>query len=262
MTTSALEIGLLVLFILICGAGLGLVIGQRLPPHHLSSETRTVVSASMAVVGTMSALVIGLLISNGSTAFKARNADVSLLAGQIVQLDTLLGRYGPEAGTAQDELKRYATMKREDLFPDNSDGKRSVDNAATLKTLDAVQDLVLALRSNDDRQRWLSSQALQLTVAINETQARISQENVGTVPLPFLGAVVLWLFVLFASFGLFAPRNATVMIAVCVCAFAIAAAIKLVFDMDTPFDGRIQITRPPIHISSEPMRHAIEVIRR
>jgi hypothetical protein len=45
------------------------------------------------------------------------------------------------------------------------------------------------------------------------------------------------------------------------CALAVSAAIKLVLDMDTPFEGRIQLSRPPIHISSDPMRHAIEVMR-
>jgi Protein of unknown function (DUF4239) len=261
MTMSALGIALIVLFTLFGGAILGLLIGRRLPPHHLSSETRGVVSASMAVVGTMSALVISLLISNGSTEFRARNNDVSLLASEIVQLDTLLRRYGPEAEPARDALQRYATMTSEDLFPDSPDRHPNVDNSATLRTLDEVQDLVLALKSSDDRQHWLSAQALQLTVAASETRSRMSQEDLRSVPLPFIGAVVLWLTVLFVSFGLFAPRNVTVIIAVFLCAFAIAAAIKLVLDMDTPFDGLIRLARPPIHVSSDPLLHAIQVLR-
>jgi hypothetical protein len=150
-------------------------------------------------------------------------------------------------------------MKVEDLFP--SDTRPNVDNPATLKMLDHVEDLILTLKPGDDRQRWLSTQALQLTVAVGDVQARLSQEDVNSLPLPFLGAVMLWLTVLFASFGLFAPRNVTVIIALFLCALAVSAAIKLVLDMDTPFEGRIQLSRPPIHISSDPMRHAIEVIR-
>ena len=262
MTMSSLSIGLLVLFTLFGGAILGLLIGRRLPPHHLSGETRSVVSASMAVVGTISALVISLLISNGSTAFKARNNDVSLLASEIVQLDTLLRRYGPDAGTARDALRQFATMTSADLFPDSLDRRANVDDPATLKSLNDVQDLVLALRPSDDRQHWLSAHALLLTVTASETRSRMSRENISSVPLPFLGAVVLWLTVLFVSFGLFAPRNVTVVLAVFLCAFAIAAAIKLVLDMDTPFDGLIRLARPPIHISSDPLSHAIQVIRR
>jgi hypothetical protein len=69
------------------------------------------------------------------------------------------------------------------------------------------------------------------------------------------------LTVLFASFGLFAPRNATTIVAVFLCVFVIAAAVKLVLDMDTPFAGRIRLTPPPIHISGDPLRRAIETIR-
>lgn len=259
MTTTSLGIALIVQFALFGGAVIGLVIGRRLPAPHLHSETRGVVSASMAVVGTMSALVISLLISSGSTSLKARTGDVALLASDIIRLDTLLRRYGPEAGPVRDALHRYATMKVEDLFP--SDTRPNVDNPATFAMLDNVEDLILTLKPGDDRERWLSTQALQLAVAVGDVQARLSQEDVNSLPLPFLGAVMLWLTVLFASFGLFAPRNVTVVIALFLCALAVSAAIKLVLDMDTPFAGRIQLSRPPIHISSEPMRRAIEVIR-
>ena len=57
-----------------------------------------------------------------------------------VQLDPFLNRYG--LGTARDALQRYATMTFEDLFPDSPDGHPNVDNSATSKTLDEVQDLV------------------------------------------------------------------------------------------------------------------------
>ena len=261
MMTSSLGIATFVLSALFLGAILGLLIGRRLPAHHLTSETRAVVSASMAVVGTMSALVIGLMISNGSTAFKARNSDVSLLASQIVQLDTLLRRYGPDSSEVRHALSRYATMTSEDLFPDRRGMTPNVDNSATRKALDETQDLLLTLKSGDYRQQWLSTQALQLTLAVGETRARMSQENVGSIPLPFLGAVILWLAVLFTSFGLFAPRNITAFVAIFLCALAISAAIKLVLDMDTPFDGLILLAKPPIHISSDPLRHAIEVLR-
>jgi hypothetical protein len=262
MTMTSLGIALITQAALFGGAMIGLLIGRHLPSHHLSSETKAVVATTMAVVGTMSALVISLLISNGSTAFKARNGDVALLGSEIVRLDTLLRRYGPEAGAARDALHRYASMEREDLFPAEAHRQANVDDSATLGALGNLQDSILAFKSVDDRQRWLSAQALQLAVALEQTRARLSDENVGFVPLPFLGAVVLWLTVLFVSFGLFAPRNVTVIVAVFMSAFSISAAAKLVLDMDTPFEGRIRLVRPPIQISSDPLQHALDTIGR
>lgn len=261
MTMTSLEIALVILLVVFSGAVFGLLIGRRLPSDHMSSETKAVVSVSVAVVGTMSALVIGLLISSGSSSFVARNREVGQLSVNIIRLDALLRRYGPEADGARDALRRYTTMKLEDLFPNRQDGKPKVDNPATVKVLDEVQDLILGLKPADDRQRWLSAQALQLAAEVGEARWLLIQQNANSVPLPFLGAVTLWLTVLFASFGLFAPRNVTAIIALFVCAFAVSAAIKLILDLDTPFEGRIRLSPPPIHIYSDPLRHAMEVIR-
>ena len=51
-------------------------------------------------------------------------------------------------------------------------------------------------------------------------------ENLGSsIPVPFLVVLVFWLSIIFASFGLFAPRNATVIAVLCVCSLSVAGAI-------------------------------------
>ena len=45
-----------------CGAVLGMFIAKKVP-HHLSSESRDVIKLALGTVATLSALVIGLLIS-------------------------------------------------------------------------------------------------------------------------------------------------------------------------------------------------------
>jgi uncharacterized membrane protein YgdD (TMEM256/DUF423 family) len=52
----------------LAGAFAGWAMRQRLPEHLLTEETKSVVSVSMAMVATISALVLGLLISNARTA--------------------------------------------------------------------------------------------------------------------------------------------------------------------------------------------------
>jgi hypothetical protein len=53
------------------------VLRQYLPQHHLTDETKSLVSVSMAVVATVSALVLGLLISNANTSFAALGGEVT-----------------------------------------------------------------------------------------------------------------------------------------------------------------------------------------
>jgi hypothetical protein len=65
--------------------------------------------------------------------------------------------------------------------------------------------------------------------------------------MPFLVVLVFWLAMLFASFGLFSPSNATVIGVLLVCAISVAGAIFLVLEMDRPFGGLIQISSAPLH---------------
>ncbi len=262
MDATSIRIAALVQVFLFGGALLGLQIGRKLPAEHMTPETRTVVSAAMAVVGTMCALVISLLISSGNTSLKDRNAEVAGLSRDIVMLDTMLRRYGPEAAPVRDALRDYAIRKSDDLFPSRADARPQVDSPSTHAVLEHVEDMILAFHPNDDRQHWLVEQSLRLAEQVNEAQSLLSHPNITAVPLPFFGAVVLWLTVLFGSFGLFAPRNLTSVVSLFLCALAVTFAIKLIFDMDTPFEGVIHVTRPPIRISSEPMHTAVEALQR
>lgn len=232
-----------------------------MPDHHLSAEAKATVSVSIAVVGTMTALVIGFLISNANTAFNARNATVSLLSSNISQLDMLLRRYGPETESIRENLQRFAAMKFEDLFADDPAGKHKVDNPVTAKVFDNVEDRIVALKPADDRQKWLSGEALRLAAGVRAARSQLVQQNVNSLPLPFVGVVVLWLIVVFGSFGVFAPRNATTVVALFFSVLAVSMALKLVLDLDNPFDRGIRLTPPPIRISPEPLRHVLETIR-
>jgi predicted membrane channel-forming protein YqfA (hemolysin III family) len=103
---NPLIIGLIVFAVILTGALVGYVLRQCLPKHHLSEETKTTVSVSMAVVATFSALVLGLLISNANTSFSALGGEVTTLSAQILRLDQLLRRYGPETGLARETLAK------------------------------------------------------------------------------------------------------------------------------------------------------------
>jgi CDP-diglyceride synthetase len=102
---NPLIIGLIVFGVILAGAFGGWVIKERLPKHHLSDETKSTVTVSMAVVATFSALVLGLLISNANTSFSALGGEVTTLSAQILRLDQLLRRYGPETGSARETLR-------------------------------------------------------------------------------------------------------------------------------------------------------------
>jgi hypothetical protein len=49
--------------------------------------------------------------------------------------------------------------------------------------------------------------------------------------MPLLAMLVFWLAIIFNSFGLFAPRNATAIATLFVCALSVSGAIFLILEL-------------------------------
>jgi hypothetical protein len=82
---------------------------------------------------------------------------------------------------------------------------------------------------------------------VSQTRWLLFEQQAGSsIPMPFLVVLVFWLSVIFASFGLYAPRNSTVVATLCVCALSIAGAIFLILELDRPFEGVIRISSAPL----------------
>jgi hypothetical protein len=70
---SPLVIGLLVMVVILIGTFAARTMRRLLPQGDLTEETKSLVSVSMAVVATISALVLGLLISNANNTHSLRS---------------------------------------------------------------------------------------------------------------------------------------------------------------------------------------------
>ncbi|HET8666937.1 MAG TPA: hypothetical protein VFM10_03085, partial [Terriglobales bacterium] len=142
--------GIVVFLMLLAGAFAGWTVRQRLQEHHLTDDTKSLVSVSMAVVATVSALVLGLLISNANTSFRALGGDVTTLSAQILRLDNILRRYGPDTYPARETLRRYTEQKTADLFPDQGTDVR-LDDPSTYALLQQLEDSILELKPSNPR---------------------------------------------------------------------------------------------------------------
>jgi hypothetical protein len=245
-------IGYAVLAVVFASALLGMLIRRKLPESHMSDETKNLVTLSMGVVGTLTALVLGLLIATASGTFNTRNQEITVIAAKVIQLDRLLRRYGPEADAIRDLLRRYTAMRFQDLFPQGS-AKSVLQNPRTITLFEELEDRLAAMEARNGNQRWLQSQAQALTADLTEVRWLLVEQDVLGIPVPVLLVVVFWLCLLFMSFGLFAPSNATVTVVLFLCALAVAGAIQTILDLSRPFEGVVRV-------SGQPIRHALEVI--
>src|SRR5499427_2544811 len=221
----------------------GVLVGQfaarHLPGHHLSSETQSAVTVSVAVIGTLAALVLGLMISAANTSFSARSDEVRQLSLQLIRIERNLRRYGPEADEARARLHEWAIAKTQQLFPEK--GKPQVSSATTIVMLEKVQDALLELTPKNERQKYLETLCRTLSSEIIQARWALEGHAGHSIPVPFLVLLIFWLTIVFASFGLFAPQNPTAMIALLLCSVAVAGGIYLIEELDNPHSGLIRV---------------------
>src|SRR3954471_13386460 len=116
MTNTA--IGLISFAAILGGVIIGRIAARRLPGPYLGTETQSAVTVSVAVIATLAALVLGLMITAANSSFSARTDEVRQLSLQLIRIDRNLRRYGPEADNARAKLREWATAKTQQLFPE------------------------------------------------------------------------------------------------------------------------------------------------
>lgn len=247
-----LVIGLISFAAIFAGALVGLFVRRYLPDHHLSSETQSAVTVAVAVLGTLAALVLGLMITAANSSFSARSDEVRELSLQVIRMDRNLRRYGPETAEARVAVRMWTAAKLQQLFPDK--GKPPVSPETTIIMLENVQDAVVALTPQNERQKYLRTLCLTLSSTMIQARWKLEQRVGHSIPVPFLVLLIFWLAIVFASFGLFAPANPTVIVALFLCSVAVSGGIYLIEELDKPLSGFI-------HVSPDSMRNALIEIK-
>ena len=252
MTLSPMIVGIIIFAVILAGAFAGMMARRALPEQHLNDQTKSLVTSSMAVVGTISALVLGLLISNANTSFITRSGEVKSLSADISRLDQMLRLYGPEAVPAREKLRQYAERKTDDLFPDNPRDVQ-IDNPSTYQVFQQAEYLMLELQTTDRHRRWFLEQAMTLASRIGNTRWLIAQQAGQGTPKAFVALMVFWLTLLFTSFGLFAPPNFISKMCLILCALSVAGAVEIILELEQPFSGLL-------HISPVPMQQTVQML--
>jgi hypothetical protein len=226
------------------GAIGGMLIHRALPEHQVTKETEDVIRLGTGIIATLSALVIGLLIASAKSSFDTKDTAIRQFSADLILLDRQLIHYGPETKDARDLLRRYIVFATDATWPDEA--SNPVNDTRGWLLLEDLQDSLRALVPRDDAQRWLRDRALQISGDLSRTHWLLDVQTGSSIRTPFLVVLVFWLTLIFASFGLFAPRNATALMALGICALSIAGAFFLILEMDRPFSGLIQISSAPI----------------
>ena len=133
---------------------LGMLLRSVLPQDHLSDDSKDVMKLGMALVATMSALVLGLLITSAKSSFDEQNAELRDVSVKVILLDRTLAQYGPETKETRDMLRAGLVLALDRLWSSN--------RGFTLgpSPEDILLGKIQTLSPKDDSQRALKSQAL------------------------------------------------------------------------------------------------------
>jgi hypothetical protein len=211
-----------------------------LPEEHLSTETKDVVKLGIALIATMAALVLSLLIALAKSTYDTRRNQLLQVSADILLLDRVLTNYGAETKDARAMLQRSTAAALEQFWPANRDRPATLDRRAT--SIEAVFSNIQQLSPHSEAQRFLQSQALTMALDLGRTRVLLFEQLGSSILVPFLVVLVFWLSIIFASFGLFAPTNAPVIAAFFVCALSVSGAIFLILELDQSFEGLLQVS--------------------
>ena len=216
---------------------LGLYSKTRLPSLHLQGDTRRVVRRVANLFVVMTSLVLGLMLNSAKNTFETNNRNVRALATEIILLDRTMRALGPDSEDARQHLVEYVqtTLKGATLEED--------PQAEAL--LDAAGTSLRAIRASDEQKVALWNDARELYRQVVRQRWVLIDASGGTIPTPLIIMVVLWLAIIFASFGYGAPRNTIVTASCFLAALLISAALYLILDMDTPNSSMVRASNAP-----------------
>ena len=242
----------IVFLVLMAGGLAGAALRRALPRDDLADDSKEVVRLGTGLIGTLAALVLGLLIASAKSSYDIQSNQVRKITSDIVQLDLILEHYGPQAHGARELLRRLVDPLIARIWNEGrSDGQRShyQSTDAGEETYAAVQGLT----PDTDAQRALKARALDVVSDLAQTRTLLYAQNGNSIPKPFLAVLVFWLTTIFLSFSLFSRLNSTSIVALVVLALSASAAIFLILGLSTPFEGLLQLSSDPLRYALSPL---------
>jgi hypothetical protein len=205
------------------------------------------------LIGTIAALVLGLLIASASGSYQTQRGQVQHMTADIILLDDLLAQYGPEAQPARELLRRAVGLMVERIWWENSSASATQTPFRATAAGEEAFAKIQQLSAQSEVQRLLKSRAVELSVGLAQTRLLLLEQGGSSIPTPFLAILIFWLSMIFASFGLFSRLNPVAAGVLFISALSASGAIFLIVELGQPFSGFMQISSTPLRNALAPL---------
>jgi hypothetical protein len=239
----------LIVFAAMCGsASVGFFIHSHLSEKHRTPESIALVQLTITLLVTFTAIVLGLLTTSVKAGFDAAYTARGDDAAQLAQLDRCLRDYGSETAPIRGQLRGYvaaviaSTWPDEPRpagldFPDPAKLPRLGESPLLSDILSEVGKGVRALKPEDSYHANQMAACIQQYGDLLNARWKVIEGARPSFSPPFYWVLVIWLSILFGSFGLTARPNAMVATIIILSALSIAIAVLVILDMDEPYGG-------------------------
>jgi hypothetical protein len=190
----------------------------------------------------MAALVLGLLVASAKGSYDAQSAELTQASANIVLLDRLLAHYGSETKEIRESLRGITARILAETWSKDGNGPLEFGTEGNEFMLGKIQ----ALSPENNLQRTIQSQALNRAMSLGQTRWLMFEQGVNSVSKPMVIVMVCWLAIIFMTWGMFSPPNASVIASLLAAALSVSGAIFLILEMYNPYRGLIQISSAPL----------------
>jgi hypothetical protein len=249
----------LVFVLLLGSSGTAMVLRRFLPERHRSAEAIQLVQLVGTMLVTLAALVLGLLTTSAKTSFATIQNDLRGLSVNIIELDRQLREYGAEADPARALLRSYTAAaiastwtserppagdyypRHVEMFPGSE-----IESTTLTDMLGRTEAVIRGLQPADALHRGLAADCLNRFERLEQQRWKLLAEAHSSISNPFYAVLVFWLVIVFASFGLSAPRSVLSFVTIGLGALSIGSVLFVILDLDTPFGGLFVVPSAPM----------------
>jgi hypothetical protein len=231
--------------LLTASALLGRAIRPRLPEEHRNRDTIETMQIIIGMLVTFTALVLGLLTTSVKTAYDKAGHDLQDYALDLTELDRCLRNYGPDAEPARDGVKSYtAAVIASTWTAEPPPTGVSYANISDLPEVgpsrvlgDALNRVYLEIRRlapADAFHSGLRDDCLADYHTLIRGRITAIEDDRLQISTPFDVILVVWLMIIFAVFGLIAPRNMVSLIGIVSCGVSLSLAMYVIMSLSHP----------------------------
>jgi hypothetical protein len=137
---SAILIATIAFVCVFGGALIGIWLGIVVPKQYLKDESKEVVRVATAMIATLAALVLGLLVASAKGSYDTKENAFKQLVSRVILLDRTMAHYGLETREARDLLRQMVARRFQKVF--GGDGGEKVDPTSIGRDLgiEQIQD--------------------------------------------------------------------------------------------------------------------------